>query len=348
MKICVIGAGAMGSAYGGLLARDGNDVTLVDPWAEHIAAIREHGLRLGGVVGDLQIKINAQRAVPVGLNAELAMIWTDSNHTREAAQSTRTALGAAGWAITMQNGIGNVEALVEVLGEKRVAGGSSMASAAMRGPGHAALTHMGQTTIGELGAGASSRIERLRTALTAAGLEVHVHSDIMSVIWTKFALNCTVNALAATTGLRAGEFARLPATDGLQDLLLDEILAVTEAKGITLTDPDFRASVKAQCWKKYNRPSMMQHIESGRRTEIDALNARLVEEGRRLGVPTPYNDALVRLLKGVEHKRHVIGNRSEADYARFEAEAAREPSPRRRSGETNVDSSPERHHSLAR
>ena len=149
----------------------------------------------------------------------------------------------------------------------------------------------------------------------------------MALVWTKFALNCSVNALAAATGLRAGEFARLPATDRLHDLLLDEILAITKAKGITLTDPDFRATVKAHCWKKYNRPSMLQHIESGRRTEIDALNARLVEEGRRLGVPAPYNDALVCLLKGVEHKRHVIGSRSEADYARLEAEAAREPRP---------------------
>ncbi len=138
MKICVIGAGAMGSAYGGLLARAGHDVTLVDTWAEHITAIRSSGLRLAGVPGDLTIKLNAQREVPSGLNAELAMIWTDSNHTRDAAQSARAALAAEGYAITMQNGVGNVEALVEVLGERRVAGGSSMASAAIRGPGHAA------------------------------------------------------------------------------------------------------------------------------------------------------------------------------------------------------------------
>jgi 2-dehydropantoate 2-reductase len=331
MKICVIGAGAMGSAYGGLLARAGHDVTLVDTWAEHIAAIRSSGLRLGGVMGDLEIKVNAQPTAPSGLNADVAMIWTDSNHTREAAKSARAALADEGYAITLQNGVGNVETLVEMLGEKRVAGGSSMASAAIRGPGQAVLTHMGETTIGELAGGASrcdaSRIERMRAALAGAGFDVRVHPDILSVIWTKFALNCAINALSAATGLRAGEFARLPATDRLQDLLLDEILAVTQAKGITLTDPNLRASVKAQCWKKYNRPSMMQHLESGRRTEIDALNARLVEEGRRLDVPTPYNDALVCLLKGIEHKRHVIGIRTEADYTRLEADAAGEGRP---------------------
>ena len=155
------------------------------------------------------------------------------------------------------------------------------------GAGPLSFTAMGTTSIGEIGGGGSPRLDRFCAELAAAGLEAQVHRDIMSLIWTKFALNCSVNALAAATGLRAGEFSRVPATDRLQDILLDEILAVARAKGITLTDPDFRAKVKTHSWNKYNRPSMLQHVESGRRTEIDALNARLVEEGRRLGVPTP-------------------------------------------------------------
>ncbi len=89
---------------------------------------------------------------------------------------------------------------------------------------------------------------------------------------------------------------------------------------ITLTDPDLRATVKKHCWSKYSRPSMLQHIDAGKRTEIDNLNAKLVEEGRRLGIPTPYNDALVMLLKGVEHKATVARGRTEADYHRLEAE----------------------------
>lgn len=325
MKICVIGAGAMGSAYGGLLSRAGHEVTLVDIWAEHIAAIRAKGLRLDGVLGNLEIRINAERAVPAGLDAELAMIWTDSNHTREAAESASAALGPDGFAITMQNGIGNVETLVEVLGEKRVAGGSSMASAAMRGAGHAALTHMGKTSIGELDGAASARIERLRQALAGAGFEVRVHPHIMSVIWTKFALNCSINALCAATGLRQGEIARLPAMDRLQDRVIDEVLAVTAAKKVALDDPDLRATVKAHAWKRFSRPSMLQHIEAGRRTEIGALNARLVEEGARLGVATPYNDAVACLLRGVEHKRCEVAARTEADYATLEARAGTRP-----------------------
>ena len=327
MRVCVIGAGAMGSTFGGLLARAGHDVTLVDTWSEHVAAINARGLRLDGVKGELQIPARATVDLPRGLQADLAMIWTDANNTRRAAVTAAAALAPDGFAITLQNGIGNVETLVEVLGKPRVAAGSSMCSAAMRGPGHASFTHMGMTSVGEIDGGGSARVERLREALAQARFEARVHPDIMALIWSKFAHNCAVNAICATTGLRVGEVARVAALDRLQDHVIDEILAVTQAQGITLDDPDFRAHVKAHCWKKFNRPSMLQHIEAGKRTEIDALNARLVEEGRRLGVPTPYNDALACLLKGVEHRRREATGRTEADYAALEAQAEREPRP---------------------
>ena len=327
MRICVIGAGAMGSVFGGLLARAGNEVVLVDIWPEHVAAVNASGLRLDGVAGELNIRVRAEASPPAGMQADLAMIWTDSNNTRSAAGQARGVLGPQGFAVTLQNGIGNVETLIEVLGAERVAAGSSMCSAAMRGPGHSGFTHMGMTSVGEVAGGSSARTEALRAALAGAGFEVRAHADIMSLVWTKFALNCSINALCAASGLRHGEFARLPAMDGLQDLVIDEILAVTAARGITLDYPDFRATVKKHCWLKFSRPSMLQHIDAGKRTEIDALNARLVEEGKRLGVATPYNDAVARLLKGVEHKRREAAGCSEADYAALEEKARTEPQP---------------------
>lgn len=325
MKFCIVGAGAMGSSFGGLLARAGHDVTLVDGWAEHVAAIRAHGLHLQGVLGDFEIPVRAESTLPAGLNADVAMIWVDANHTAEAARTAAAALAPEGFAVTLQNGIGNVETLVETLGEARVAAGSSMASAAMRGPGEPTLTHMGKSSIGELDGRASARIERLREALAGAGFEVGVHADIRSVIWSKFALNCSINALCAASGLRLGEMARVPAMDRLQDRVIDEILAVTAAKGLKLEYLDFRAAVKAHCWKKFSRPSMLQHIEAGRRSEIGALNARLVEEAAQLGVATPYNDAVSCLLRGVEHKRCEAAGRSEADYAALEQGAGAWP-----------------------
>lgn len=320
MRIAIIGSGAMGSSFGGLLSESGHEVVLVDAWRQHVDAIARDGLRLAGVKGEKLIRIDARTEVPADFGADLAMIWTDSNSTRVAAEAAARALSPTGFAITLQNGIGNVETLVEFLGAPRVAAGSSMCSAAILGPGHASLTHMGKTSVGEVAGGSSPRIEALAKALAGAGFDVQVPADIMSLVWTKFTLNCAINAICATTGLRLGELARLDATDRFQDRVLDEILAVTKAKGITLTDPDLRSTVKKHCWSKYSRPSMLQHIDAGKRTEIDNLNAKLVEEGRRLGIPTPYNDALVMLLKGVEHKATVARGRTEADYHRLESE----------------------------
>jgi 2-dehydropantoate 2-reductase len=322
MKICVIGAGAMGGAYGTLLSRIGHDVTFVDVWSDNVDAINARGIRLDGVAGTHVRRIPATTNAPSGLGADLAMVWTDANNTRAAAETAKVALAPGGFAITLQNGLGNVEALVEVLGAARVAAGSSMCSAAMQGPAHASLTHMGMTSVGEIGGGGSARTETLRAELEKAGFEVRVHPDIMSLIWTKFALNCAVNALCATTGLRLGEIARLPAMDAFQDRILDELLAVVAAKGIVLADPDIRATVKAHCWKKFSRPSMLQHVQAGKRTEIDALNGKMVEEGAKLGVPTPWNAALVALLKGVEYKATQAHGLSEEDYARLETRAA--------------------------
>lgn len=324
MRICVIGAGAMGAAYGGLLSRVGHDVTFVDVWSDNVDAINARGLRVDGARGTHVLKVAATSNPPRGLDAELAMIWTDANSTRQAAETAKAALAPDGFAITLQNGIGNVETLVDVLGAPRVAAGSSMCSAAMQGPAHSTITHLGMTSLGEIGGGGSERVEGLRGELAKAGFEVRVYPDIMSLIWTKFALNCAINALCATTGLRLAELARLPAMDRMQDRVVDEILAVVKAKGIALADPDLRATVKEHCFKKYSRPSMLQHIDAGKRTEIEALNARIVAEGAKLGVPTPYNDALVMLLKGVEFKAGPGRGRTESDYARLEKAAQTE------------------------
>jgi 2-dehydropantoate 2-reductase len=327
MKFCIIGAGAMGASFGGLLKLAGHDVTLLDIWRAHVEAIATQGLRLDGVRGEHRIRLPAMSEPPAGLAAEVAMIWTDTNATRAAGEIAGRVLGRDGYAITLQNGIGNVETLIEVLGADRVAAGSSMCSAATYGPGHASLTHMGMTSLGEVPGGSSPRLVALADALAGAGFEVQVASDIMALVWTKFAINCAINALCATTGLRLGEVARLEATDRLQDLLIDEILAVTDANTLRLADPDLRATVRRHCWEKFSRPSMLQHIQDGKRTEIDALNMKLVEEGRRLGVPTPYNEALALLLKGVEFKATVARDRSEADYAALEGAVVAEARP---------------------
>ena len=322
MKITVVGAGAMGGSYGGLLALAGHEVSLIDAWHAHVDAINRDGLRVSGARGDQRVRLAASTAA-IGHQADLVIVFVDANNTGAAAATARDVLARDGCAITFQNGIGNVEQLQAALGKERVLGGSSMCSAASMGPGHVRLTHLGKTTIGETDGAARPRTAELADALQDAGLQTEVAPDIMAVIWEKFALNCSINALTATTGLRTGEMARLPELDALQDRIVAEVMAVTQAKGIRLPTPDLPAKIKAQCRKKFNKPSMLQHVEAGRRTEIDALNGALLREARALGIAMPYNEALVALLKGRElHQKRAI-HEPDLDYDAWETRIAR-------------------------
>jgi 2-dehydropantoate 2-reductase len=321
VRFCVIGAGSMGCLYGGLLARAGFDVTLLDVWAEHIEAIRRDGLRLDGITGDLRIALRATTRADEAPPADVALILTDANTTPAAGVSAQRILGAGGFAVTLQNGIGNVEALAETLGRDRVAAGLSYHSAAVRGPGAVSHTHAGPTWLGELSGPVTPRIEGLATALRAAGFTPTIVTDIEGLIWSKFVHNSAINAICAVTGLRVGEISSHPGADELQTRVIEEALAVVRAQGIVLPDPDLMGSIKAFCRVKFNKPSMLQHVEQGKRTEIDALNGAIVRLGRRLGVPTPYNESLVWLTRAVEQRMQRLVREGSPDYARLEEEA---------------------------
>lgn len=327
MRICVIGAGALGATFGGLLSRQGHDVTLVDPWREHTAAINDNGLRLDGIPGDVIARPRAVTTSEGVTGQDLAFVATDANNTGEAAAAAAAVLAPDGVALTVQNGIGNVERLAAVLGTNRVIGGSTMSSFRTNAPGWITMTHAGPTTVGELDGIERPRLRALREALHAAGFETLISADIMSVIWSKFLLNLAINPICAATFLRMGEFARIEATDQFQDRLLDEAFAVIRAKRLKLDLDGLRTKIKAHSWSKYSKPSMLQHMEHGRRTEIDALNGALVREGAALGVPTPFNEALTMLVKGCEayHARRVAG--TVLDEPALEAAAAATPRP---------------------
>ncbi|MDP6517786.1 MAG: 2-dehydropantoate 2-reductase [Alphaproteobacteria bacterium] len=322
MRITVIGAGAMGGSFGGLLAVAGHEVRLIDIWDAHVDAIRRDGLRVDGALGEHRVRLPTAPAPGPDDEAELAIVFVDSNNTEAGAEAAAQVLEPDGSAITFQNGLGNVETLQRVLGRERVLAGSSMCSAAVLGPGHVSLTHMGPTTLGETDGTGSDRAASVLAALGDAGFDVHPSGEIMAVIWQKFVVNCSANAIAATTGLRTGEFVRVPEIDAFQDRVLDEVMAVVRARGITLPDPDIVAKIKAMCRKKFNRPSMLQHVTAGRRTEIDALNGALAREAEGLGIPVPNNQALIALLKGRELSQIRAIHEPDLDYDAWEARIA--------------------------
>ena len=322
MKICMIGSGAMGSVYGGLLSAAGYDVTLVDLRADHVAAIRANGLRVDGIGGEHVVHPPVFKD-HAGLGPfDAAIVFVDGNSTRAAAQTASEVVRPDGFAMTLQNGIGNVEVLTEKLGESRVLAGVSMDSANYRGPGHASYTNRGAISFGELSGEKTARAEAMATALNKAGFKAHTVDRPRDYIWQKFVHNCAVNPIAALTGMRAGEFIEIAEIDAMQDRLLDELFAVGAAKGVSYPDPNLRASIKAHCYKRYNQPSMLQHVLQGRRTEIDTLNGALVREAKKVGVPVPFNETIVALIKGLEKQRERELHQPPIDYQQLEVFAA--------------------------
>lgn len=323
MQVVVIGAGAMGSIFGAAMARSGAAVTLFDVRADHAAALARNGLTLSGALGDQTLRLAATADRAALPQADLAIVLVDSNATREAAGLAARILAPDGAAITLQNGIGNVEALAAALGAGRVIAGSTYNSGAVLGPGRVFHSNRGETVIGMPDGASTPRVVEIADRLNAAGLPTRVSDSVMGEVWSKFLLNCAANPVCAVTGLRPGEVVRTPAAARLLEMILDEGLAVVAAKGITLPEADPRASVLDHCWIRYNRPSMLQHVEQGRRTEIDALNGALVREAQALGVPVPFNEAIVLAVKAIDTR---VG-RPALDEAALEAAARATPRP---------------------
>ena len=319
MKICIIGAGAMGGLYGARLIMAGEEVNFVDNRQSVVNNINQQGVHLTGVDGEHWIPAQASTTAGDYFPADIVFIHTDTNNTAVAALQASTVLDKQnGWCITFQNGIGNVERLQDELGIDRVAGGISYHSAASPQPGHSFHTNAGKTWIGELNQLPSKRVAELKTILSNAGFDVQIADDIVAIIWSKFVLNCAVNPICAITGFRTGEIGTHKAASEFQKRILDEALEVVDARGISLVGQDPRATVEGLADRLFNRPSMLQHMDAGLPTEIDALNGAVVREGRTLGVSTPFNEALTLLIKARNDQAIQVIHGPEIDYDALE------------------------------
>jgi 2-dehydropantoate 2-reductase len=300
MRVAVLGAGAMGAIFGSALYRAGAEVVFFDNRLDVVEAITSKGLVLDGVLGATTARYSATTVAAELGNVDLALVLVDSTATTAVTGVAAECLAERGCALTLQNGIGNWEALAARLGGERVLAGSTYNSGAGLGPGRARHTNLGPTVIGETDGARTERAREIGRLLEMAGLPVEITDNVQGHIWSKFVHNCAINPVSAVTRLRPGEIARTKAAAHLLDQILDEALAVVETAGIGLPEVDPRKHIRDHCWERYNRPSMLQHLESGRGTEIDALNGALVHLARKLGVPVPMNEAIVLMVKALE------------------------------------------------
>lgn len=300
MKIAVVGAGAMGSLFGGLLSRV-TDVTLVDPWQEHVDAINRNGLHLTEEEGEeLVIHVPATTSPTDVKDADLAIIFVKAYQTEMAAYMAAQLLAPHGLALTLQNGVGNREVLARVLGKSRAWQGVTAHGATLLGPGRVRHAGSGPTHL-ELRPEIATIAQEVAQLFNQAGISTELSSDLDSLIWGKLIINVGINALTAILRVPNGVLSRVEPVQDLVEIVVHEAVQVAHAKGIQLPYPDPSGLVfKVARATSNNYSSMLQDVLHGRPTEIDVINGAIVHEGMALNVPVPYNLAIVDLVKAIE------------------------------------------------
>ena len=303
MKICILGAGALGCALGGVLTEAGNEVWLINRNADQVDAMNSRGLilREGGV--DRTVAVHAATtAQPAGV-VDLVVVLVKSFHTQQAMQAATSLIGPDTLVLSLQNGLGHEDILADIVGRERVLAGKTYAGGSQLGVGHVNIGTKGKDThIGELDGTMTERVQRVAHVFNAAGLDTTVSDNIMGTIWDKLLINVATGAITGITGLPYGDLYKQPELEACGVAAVAEAMAVAKASGIRLsiTEPS-QAWHKAGAGLPYEfRTSMLQSLDKGSITEIDFINGAVVRRGERCGVPTPVNQTLVACIKGIE------------------------------------------------
>jgi 2-dehydropantoate 2-reductase len=301
MKIKVIGAGAMGSLFGALLAEAGETVTLLDIRRDHVDAVNAQGLSIE--------KAGARRIVHLqattGMDgpdpaADLSIVFVKSTHTAEAAETAARLSGKTGLVLTLQNGMGNADTLARSLSADRVIAGTTSHGATFLGPGAIRHAGSGDTVIGPWSATGATGAEWVAGVFNRAGITTRVVSDVHTLLWAKLFINVGINAVTALTGIQNGQLLDLEQTRQISREAVQEAVAVARARGIAIDGDPVETVFQVARATGPNRSSMGQDVDNGRPTEINAINGFIVRTAKTVGVPVPVNRTLTALMETLQ------------------------------------------------
>jgi 2-dehydropantoate 2-reductase len=298
-RIAVVGAGAVGCYYGGMLARAGAPVTLIGR-AQHVDAIQRDGLFLDGVRVQERIRVAASASIEAVRDAQLVLVCVKTTDTETTAKQI-AALVRQAQVVSLQNGVDNAERM-RAAAELEVFAAAVYVAAEMAGPGHVRHSSRGDLVIGATRAGVPlARLEELARIFNRADIPCQVTADIRATLWKKLVLNCTYNAISALARARYGRIVRDPGMKALLVRVAEETVSVARAAGVQLEVAEqVAAGLKLGEIMPEALSSTAQDIARGKRTEIDSLNGYVVRLGEKLGVATPINYTLYRLVKMLE------------------------------------------------
>jgi 2-dehydropantoate 2-reductase len=307
MKITIAGAGAMGCRFGAALASAGHEVLLLDGWREHVEAISARGLRVSDERGTGVIAIRAALFPAESDPAGLVIVFAKATATARVAAASAKAIGPDTLVLTLQNGLGNIEALLSYVPRDRLLAGTTTLGTELIGPGHVRALGSGETVLGALGP--ISHAERTVATLAAAGIAARVAADPLAVIWAKVAFNCVMNSLCTIASIPVSALALYPGFGELAGTILGEVAAVAAAEGVHVDTGAALALMRAQfdpAASGNHLASTLQDLLNGRPTEIAHLNGAIASRAAGHGIPAPVNTLiteLVRLLEATHDRR---------------------------------------------
>ncbi len=302
MKILVMGTGGTGGYYGGLLAKQGQDVTFIAR-GEHLAAIRRSGLQVKSIHGDFSVSpAKATDDVSTVEAPDLVLFCVKTYHTDEAAQQIKPIVGRETTVLSVQNGIDAPERIGKVVGMEHMIAGATWISSAIASPGVIKqVSEFRRLVIGELDGRKTPRAEAIYAAFKETGITAELSEDILKVLWTKFVFISAASSFGSLTRLPIGEYRSVPETRAQLIKLMRETEALARLRNVHL---DADVVDKTMAFIDNSGPkikaSMQLDVEAGRPSEVESLIGVVGRLGRELGVPTPAADTLYALLLPVD------------------------------------------------
>ncbi|RDE14662.1 MAG: 2-dehydropantoate 2-reductase [Candidatus Thorarchaeota archaeon] len=320
MKIVIMGAGAIGSLYGGMLGLAGGSEVILVGRRPHVEAIRRGGLKFKGVLGDRAVRLKAIDDPRQITQADFVFITTKTYDTLTAASRVRHLADSGAYIVVLQNGLGTEKEVENALSTTRVLRATTCMGALVTRPGEITVTGQGLTEIGSHHVENVDAVEQVAELLRHAGFEVKTSDNIDGVVWTKTIVNCGVNPVGALTGLTNGEVYSNKALRGLVLRLVKEAAKVADGLGVKLTTDDpVRYTLGTAKATGANVNSMLQDIRARKKTEIDSITGEVIRLAHELGIETPASEAVCALVKALELQYlRSTGSRGAAESTSFD------------------------------
>ncbi|MGD9568742.1 MAG: ketopantoate reductase family protein [Sedimentibacter sp.] len=301
MKTLVLGAGAMGCLYGGLLKEKGNDIVLVDVSKAQIEEINSNGLTLETAEGKRIIPITAKYAHEVSEQPELLILFTKTIHSRSALESLKEKIGPNTMVLSLQNGLGNDEVIKEFVSTDRIIIGTTNFPSDLLKPGNVRSKGKGTTKIMSCNGELTEKLKQIEATLNDAGFNCIITKDVFVSIWEKVAFNAACNALTAVSRLRLGVVGGTEEGKELARSIAKEVVSVANKKNINANAENVIKLIEQDFIEHADHmPSMMQDVLGNRTTEIDFINGAVVKEAEKLGMDVPVTKVLYQLISMIQ------------------------------------------------